>query len=396
MQDSKTLYSAKHRSGRRSEQNGFEEPMKVLGICSYPVEAAATRFRMTQFVESLREYGVELTIRPFMDSRQFRDFYSDSGRVRKALTMLAPVARRISGIFGVRNYDLLFVQREALFFGPGIFEWIYQKLGGIPMILDLDDATYVPYVSPSYGRAGSFFKFFGKTDNLIKRSNLVVCGNRFIAEYVESKGTTAIVIPTVVDTELFAPIEKANEIPVVGWIGTHSTFSFLESCFPVLEKLAETQLFKLRIIGAGKKDIAVKGVEVENLEWNMDREIADFQSFDIGLYPVTLSSSANEQWILGKSGFKAVQYLAVGVPFVMSPVGVCAEIGEVNVTHFNAASPEDWYNSLSRLISDAGLRQKMGTDGRKYSLDHYSLAVQASVLAEAMKSVYGKKGETTD
>ena len=112
--------------------------------------------------------------------------------------------------------------------------------------------------------------------------------------------------------------------------------------------------------------------------------------------PTTLSSSANEQWILGKSGFKAIQYLAVGVPFVMSPVGVCAEIGEVNVTHFNAVSPEDWYNSLSRLISDAALRKTMGADGRKYSLEHYSVSVQASVLAEAMKSVCGKKFETTD
>ena len=74
----------------------------------------------------------------------------------------------------------------------------------------------------------------------------------------------------------------------------------------------------------------------------------------------------------------------------MSPVGVCAEIGEANVTHFNAESPEDWYNSLSSLIADAGLRRTMGANSRKYSLDHYSVAVQVSVLAEAMKNVCGR------
>jgi len=73
----------------------------------------------------------------------------------------------------------------------------------------------------------------------------------------------------------------------------------------------------------------------------------------------------------------------------MSPVGVCAEIGEVNVTHFNAVSPEDWYNSLSKLISSAELRRSMGANGRKYSLDHYSVPVQASILAQAMKSICG-------
>ena len=342
---------------------------------------------MAQFVEPLRERGIDLTTKPFLDGVQFREFYTGRGIAGKALGLLKPLLRRVAGIAGAHKYDLLFVQREAMFFGPGVFEWIYKKAGNLPMILDLDDATYVSYVSPSYGRIGSFFKFFGKTDNLIKRADLVVCGNRFIAEYVQSKGAKAVVIPTVVDTDLFTPIEKTNEIPVIGWVGTHSTFAFLESLFPVLEKLAKTQKFKLRIVGAGKKDINIYGVEVENLEWNMGREVADFQSFDIGLYPITLSSSANEQWILGKSGFKAIQYLAVGVPFVMSPVGVCAEIGEANVTHFNAVSPEDWYNSLYRLVSDATLRQAMGAKGRDYSVEHYRVAVQAAVLAKAMKSI---------
>lgn len=370
--------------------------MRVLGLCSYPIEAAATRFRMAQFVDPLRKQGIELTIAPFLEGTQFREFYAGHGIAGKAAGLVGPLFRRIAGIPGAGKYDLLFIQREAMFFGPGIFEWIYQNVGNVPMILDLDDATYVPYVSPSYGRVGSFFKFFGKTDNLIKRADLVICGNRFIADYVESKGADAIVIPTVVDTQVFTPIEKTSEIPVIGWIGTHSTFPFLETLFPVFARLAKTQRFKLRIVGAGKKDVNIDGVETENIDWSIDREVADFQSFDIGLYPITVSSSANEQWILGKSGFKAIQYLAVGVPFVMSPVGVCAEIGEVNATHFNAVSPEDWYNSLSKLISNAELRRSMGANGRKYSLDHYSVPVQASILARAMKSVCGGRFETTD
>lgn len=364
--------------------------MRVLGLCSYPIEAAATRFRMAQFVGPLQERGIELTIQPFLDSRQFRDLYTDSGVVRKALGMIGPLARRIADIPAVRKYDLIFVQREALFFGPGFFEWIYQKIGNVPLILDLDDATYLPYVSPSYGRAGSFFKFFGKTDNLIERADAVVCGNRFIADHVESKGTKSVVIPTVVDTELFCPVEKGNEIPVIGWIGTHSTFEVLRSFLPVLQRLARNCPFILRIVGAGTDEIEIDGVEAQNLSWSLEREVADFQTLDIGLYPITTTASMTADWILAKSGFKAIQYMAVGVPFVMSPVGTCAEMGEPGTTHFNAVSEEDWYNSIERLLLNPELRKTMGKAGRRYSLETYTLAKQAEKLSEVFRQSVAK------
>ncbi|MGQ0543116.1 MAG: hypothetical protein ACT4O9_14930 [Blastocatellia bacterium] len=360
--------------------------MRVLGLCTFPVEAAATRFRLEQFVEPLSVRGIELTISPFLDSRKFGRMYARGGGPGKAAGMIGPVLGRIGEIFESRKYDLLFVQREAMFFGPAVFEWLMQKAGNMPMILDLDDATYVPYVSPSYGRLGSFLKFFGKTDKLIERAVAVTCGNRFIADYVESKGTRAVVIPTVVDTDKFCPVEKTNDIPVVGWIGTHSTFPSVQSLFPVIERLARNHRFKMKIVGGGIP-AAIDGVEVENLEWDLAREIADFQSLDIGLYPIVTSSSANEEWLKGKSGFKAIQYFAVGVPFVMSPVGICAEIGEANRTHFNAVSPQDWYTFLDKLLSKADLRSKMGARGRRFSIENYMVGTQAEILARELQTV---------
>lgn len=345
---------------------------------------------MEQFVEPLREHGIELTIEPFLDTHQFQSLYSGGGFLKKAAGMIRPLIKRLTGLAEAGKYDLLFVQREAMFFGPAIFESIYRIIGRTPMILDLDDATYVSYVSPSYGKLGSFFKFFGKTDSLIQKASLVVCGNRFIAEYAASKGGETIVIPTVADTDIFSPVEKNNELPVLGWIGTHSTLPFLESIFPVLEKLAKDHKFKLRIVGAGKSDIKIAGVEIENRVWQLESEPEEFQTLDIGLYPIALSSSANEQWLKGKSGFKAIQYLAVGVPFVMSPVGVCAEIGQDNVTHFNAVANEDWYNSLSRLIADPELRNRMGNAGRDLALANYTVPTHAQALADAMKRVAGR------
>jgi len=365
------------------------ESLKVLALCAHPVEAAATRFRLKQFVEPLRERGIDVTIRPFLTSDQFYSLYKSGGIAAKGAAMAISALKRVGDVLTAGGYDLVVVQREAMIFGPGVVEWILTRLRGLPMVLDLDDATYVHYVSPTYGRLGSWLKFFGKTDKLIERAAAVTCGNRFIAEYVENKGTRAIVVPTVVDLEEFKPMadREGGTKLVIGWIGTHSTFPFLQSIFPVLEQLAKKHSFRLKVVGAGHRDIMVDGVRVEDLDWNMARESDDFASVDIGLYPITTSASANEEWINGKSGFKAVQYFAVGVPFVMSPVGICAELGEPGITHFNAATGEDWYNSLNMLLSDESLRARMGAAGRAYALANYRIDDQADVLAQTFREV---------
>jgi glycosyltransferase involved in cell wall biosynthesis len=366
-----------------------KDRLSVLAVCAFPVEAAATRFRLAQFVEPLKRRGIDIEISPFLNSEQFNSLYVGGGLVSKMLGLGTSVFDRLRRIGGVGKYDVLLVQREATIFGPAVFEWLYAKLGRLPLVLDLDDATYVHYISPTYGRLGSFLKFFGKTDNLIRRAELVTCGNRFIAEYVESKGTRGVVVPTVVDLEEFRPREERAEARTrtVGWIGTHSTYPFLESLFPVLQKLAERHKFKLKIVGAGSAAAKMAGVEIENLEWKLEREVEDFRSLDIGLYPIVPKGAANEEWIKGKSGFKAIQYMAVGVPFVMSPVGICAEIGVPGQTHFNAVSEDDWYNALDALLRSPDLRQQMGIAAREHARAHYGIEEQADKLAGALRRV---------
>jgi glycosyltransferase involved in cell wall biosynthesis len=230
---------------------------------------------------------------------------------------------------------------------------------------------------------GSMLKWFSKTNDLIRWSRLVTCGNREIAAYVNSKGREAVVIPTVVDTASFRPLSgrPVSDVPVIGWIGTHSTFPYVKTIFPVLERLAHEHRFRLRLVGTGEDAIAIPGVEIENLPWKLEREIADFQSLDVGVYPIV-----EDDWSVGKSCFKAIQYMAVGVPFVVSPVGVCQEIAEPDETHFVARSEDDWYEHLSRLLSDAALRRRMGDAGREYALKHYSTETHVQKLAEALRS----------
>ncbi len=359
--------------------------MKVLALASYPVEAAATRYRLMQFTGPLTEHGITLVVRPFLSSQLFGSLYRRSEMWGNSLGLLDAAWRRLGDVWRVRSFDVLLVQREAMLFGPPLIEWLSMRFGDCPMVLDLDDATYLAYVSPVYGRLASRLKWFGKTDDLIRWAKIVTCGNRNIADYVAGKGVRSVVIPTVVDTEQFRPVamtmkRRENHEPVLGWIGTHSTFEYLETIFPALQQLARTHSFRLKVIGAGREKINLPGVAVDNSAWSMEREIADFQSLDIGLYPLVESA-----WAAGKSGFKAIQYMAVGIPYVVTPVGACGEIGVPGETHLCAATQKEWRDALAKLLSNANLRARMGEAGRRYALQHYTVAAQADKLAAALR-----------
>ena len=142
----------------------------------------------------------------------------------------------------------------------------------------------------------------------------------------------------------------------------------------------------LRVVGAGPV-LKVDGLEIDNREWTLEREINDFSSIDIGIYPIFGAKALDPKWIEGKSGFKAIEYMAVGVPFVMSPVGVCADLGTPCETHFNAVSPEDWYNSLDKLLADEKLRTEMGARGRKFSVENFDLHHYANLLADILRAI---------
>jgi glycosyltransferase involved in cell wall biosynthesis len=374
--------------------------MNVLALSSYPVEAAATRYRLVQYVAPLAMRGITLEIRPFLDSKLFASLYRRGELPRTSLGLMRAGIRRLGDVFAARNVNVLFVQREAMIFGPPWIEWLARKVGHCPLVLDLDDATYISYSSPTYGRLASVLKWPGKTDRLIRWASVVTCGNRTIAEYVRSQGTDAVVIPTVVDTDRFRPASGSNRrdppVPVIGWIGTHSTYPYLESIFPALQDLARWHRFLLKIIGSGRDRISVPGVSVETLDWSLEREVEDFQALDIGLYPIV-----DDGWSAGKSGFKAIQYMAVGIPHVVTPLGACAEIGEPGVTHLSASSRDEWCGALSRLLRDGELRERMGESGRQHVLRHYTVSAHAEMLSRVLFRALDKykaisaPGETT-
>jgi glycosyltransferase involved in cell wall biosynthesis len=358
----------------------MSERLRVFALATYPVEAAASRYRIVQFIDALAARGIDVTFAPFLDRELFDALYSPRKLALRSPRFALRLVRRLGDVLRASRADVVWIQREAMLFGPPVIERLVRALGR-PVVLDLDDATYIASDSPVYGRLATALKWPSKTDRLIRWSSAVIAGSDTVAAYVEAAGARATIVPTIVDLNVFTPRESERTAPVIGWIGTHSTYEFLRPLLPLLSDLGREHDFSLRIVGSGRERIEIPYVRVETKRWQLEDEVRDFQSLDVGLYPLV-----DDPFTRGKSGFKAIQYMAVGVPFVMSPVGVGATIGVEGRTHFLARDLDEWRAHLTTLLRDAEVRRGMGRAGREHAEAQYGLDEHADRIANVLRS----------
>jgi glycosyltransferase involved in cell wall biosynthesis len=195
-------------------------------------------------------------------------------------------------------------------------------------------------------------------------------------------------IPTCVDTDRFVPSYHAGgqndardgEPLVVGWIGSPTTASYIRALGGVLRRVHDRQPFVLRVSGVGEP-LEIAGVPVENRTWSLDAEVELFNTCDVGVYPL-----ADDEWSKGKCGFKAIEFMACGVPVVAAAVGVNREIIDDGRNGFLAASEDEWVERIERLLRDAALRRRFADAGRRTIEERYSVQVNAPRLADTLRA----------
>ena len=356
---------------------------KILFLATHPKEVASTRYRVLAYGPALEREGYQVFFHSFFPSHALDSVNREGDWAAKG-AWVARGARDRLRILRSSRFDVIFVHRELFPLGLSLgmlplLEILRHSSGRL--IYDFDDAVYLPH-RQNRGMIG-WFENPTSVDQLIRMASVVIAGNSFLLEHARKLNNQSRCIPTPVDTHRYFPEENGGspEVPVIGWIGSPSTAKYIRSLRSVFERLAKTHRFRLKVIGAGKP-IAFQGVNLEIRPWDLRTEAEEFRNCDIGLYPLW-----DDQWSRGKCGYKALQFMASGVPVVASEVGMTTEIIRHRADGILARTDEDWVRYLSELLEDPGLRLRLGNTGREtieenYSLDRLTPSFLAAVQGE--------------
>ena len=344
--------------------------MRILFLVPYPPgRAPSQRFRFEQYLDALTAHGHYYRLAPFISVATWDILYQPGHAVKKVSGILAGFVRRLFLLFSVPTYDFVFVHREAAPVGPPVFEWFIAEVLGKKIIYDFDDAIWLANTSEANKMAAGV-KWHHKVVDICRWAYKNSCGNAYLADYARQFNPAAVLNPTTIDTVHLHNQVRDQTAPgrlVIGWTGTHSTLKYLNQVVPVLAKLeAEGLDFEFRVISNQPPVLPLRSLVF--LRWQKSTEIADLLGFHVGLMPLE-----DDLWAQGKCAFKALQYMALGIPALVSPVGMNKEVVQHGQNGFVCATPAEWETSLRHLLQNAELRQHLGVAARATIEQRYSV-----------------------
>lgn len=262
------------------------------------------------------------------------------------------------------RYDLRFLQRNLT---ATLCTW--EPLLRKPFVFDVDDAIFL-------GSRGS------SANRIARSASLIICGNNFLAEHFSHHGSV-VVLPTAVDTLRFIPrVAPPPEKPVIGWSGSSSGLKYLyriESAILTLLRKHPDAIIKV----VSDKPPVFKTLPADQViyeQWRSDREVAVLHEFTVGIMPLE-----DDLWARGKCSFKMLTYMSVGLPVVVSPVGMNVEVLAHGPCGFSAKTNDDWVDAISSLLSAPALADQMGHTGRKIIEALYARNVIAPQLEKMLR-----------
>lgn len=362
---------------------------KILIIADHRLNRSPSqRYRFEQYLDYFKSQGFDWELSEIITESDDRVFYAPGNYIAKAWILLKSIFIRFKDLQRAKNFDITFIQREALLLGSSYFEKQFFKKHKV--IFDFDDSIWLLDTSPE-NKKFEFLKNPDKTKINIAHAHAVIAGNQFLANYAKQFNKNTIVIPTTIDTEFHIPkpelrgfdsAQPDKEKIVIGWSGSISTIKHFEMAISALKQIQTQYPNKIEIHVIGQGSYSHPEINVINKNWSSKTEVDDLNCFDIGIMPLP-----NDEWVKGKCGLKGLSYMACGIATIMSNVGVNSDIIEHGKNGFLAATEQEWVNCLSLLIENSDLRHKIGQAGRETVVKNYSVNAHKDTYVGVLKSL---------
>lgn len=351
--------------------------MRILLLSRYGRMGASSRLRSFQYLPFLTSAGIEVVVNPLLDNDYLQSLYF--GRV-SFLHVYSAYVKRTLAILARRKFDVLWVEKEIFPWLPASFEKMLLP-NGMRLVLDYDDALFHRY---NMHKNPIVRVLFGnKIDAIMKRADLVVAGNSYLANRALNAGCKRVeIIPTVIDLDRY-PVARVNSDRkplIIGWVGSPSTANYLKIVSNALKGLRDKH--DVNFVAVGARPDQVADTVFSSKKWSEKTEASEICKFAVGIMPLP-----DMAWEQGKCGYKLIQYMACGLPVVASPVGVNSEIVTDEGNGYLASSPNEWSRALDDLLGDANLRHRMGVAGRQLVENQYCVQKTAPLLVSLLRTV---------
>jgi L-malate glycosyltransferase len=355
---------------------------RILFIVPHPVGyAPGQRLKYEQFYGHFQRAGFELTTSSFHSESVWAFLYKPGRFFDKALHVLGGYGRRVLDLFRIRNYDVVYVFLWGTPFGPPLYEWLLVHLAK-KIVYDIDDLVYMSDSSRA-NRWATVLKSHHKALFLMRHADHVVTCTPYLTNFVKKYNDSITDISSTINTDTYQPVNPYTNDGrqlVLGWSGSVTTAPYLYLLKEVLLELRKVLDFKLLVIG--EANFSIPGLDVEARAWKQADEVSQLQRIDIGLYPLP-----DEPWVMGKSGLKALQYMALGIPPVATALGANFRVMQDGVSGFLVTTPAEWYDRILQLANDPNLRREMGQAARSRVEQYFSVHANAPVYLDIIQSV---------
>lgn len=284
-------------------------------------------------------------------------------------------------LFKLPWYDILYIQKRCS-------RWDYYLLRvagylGKRTIFDIDDA---------YSNVKSK-KTLSNIQRIMKNASAITVGSRNLFKFAKKYQEKIYFLPSSIKIENYKmPVEKKEQPEIcLGWIGNgaHYFHDLVEILKEPFLKIASQYRIRFKLVGACNQQKLYQAFSntpglnitfIDEIDWGDPDEVRKAMlDFDIGLYPL-LGNYSNQY----KCGFKALEYMALGIPVVTSPIGANCYIVTNGTDGFHAEGNEEWIDALTILISDSAKRKRMGQAGRQKVEAQYSIQEYTKKLMEIM------------
>lgn len=317
----------------------------------------SSRFRVRQFIGPLNSFGIHVT-----------EHYPLVNKYHTKRLLPLGLLARLPGVLASRSSKVTWLERELV---PG--RHTLEGLAGTRRLLDVDDAIWLN--APSF------------SERLAQLCDGVIAGNEFIADHYRKFCARVWTIPTSLDTARWRPGPPVRRDDwTIGWTGTSSNLKYLylieEALADFLCENKQTQLLVVCDRRPVLKRLPAEGWRF--VRWSAESEIRLIQEMDVGLMPLP-----DTEWARGKCALKMIMYLAVGIPAIVSPVGVSKELLNQRDVGLAARNTNEWFEALRRLFRDREVAARLGAAGRKLVEERFSVTTNLPKLAAVIHEIAG-------